>query len=460
MTRWVVFSAMAMACASASGQQAPSLPEIQAILREASALLPDIEETQQTTTASNISNWQLEAGDWPGALDTVHRVPKTNDSAILNYGLLGQLAKKGDWNGAVQRVSELADTSNPGVAYIAIVNALIAKGDLEHARVVAEKIRRSPDAAPRFVDALMFICAAQSAAGDAAGAAQSLREALEFVESPDSEKYRLPSARSGEYQEITRLLAYHKANTEAAVVIERLRTLVEAESDSQRKPEELGQLARSYGHVGNFDKAVTVALAIPAGELRYSALEQIAQDQAGHGDPAGARGLAEQIPERYWNSGSQATFVSELAAAGDTTGAIESAGKLEAGAVRARALAQAALRQASDKNSAAILIATLAAEEALRSNGRVESRVFEEIAVTRAEMGDIAGALLALDGLDGADRQWPVWCITEYMVEAGRKDEALALARAEKAPFARAYGLLGVASELLEQRQAAAKKHN
>jgi hypothetical protein len=43
------------------------------------------------------------------------------------------------------------------------------------------------------------------------------------------------------------------------------------------------------------------------------------------------------------------------------------------------------------------------------------------------------------------------------MVAAGRKDEALALARTEDSPRPKVYALLGVASGLLEQMEAARK---
>jgi hypothetical protein len=75
--------------------------------------------------------------------------------------------------------------------------------------------------------------------------------------------------------------------------------------------------------------------------------------------------------------------------------------------------------------------------------------------VTRADLGDFPGALQMIREMKDGHPVWPLWNITELMAQAGRTSDAVALARAQELPRARAYGLLGAATSMLEQIEAA-----
>jgi hypothetical protein len=53
---------------------------------------------------------------------------------------------------------------------------------------------------------------------------------------------------------------------------------------------------------------------------------------------------------------------------------------------------------------------------------------------------------------------WPLWNVTEQLVAAGRTSDAIALAHAQEFPRARAYALLGTATSLMSQIEAANRK--
>jgi hypothetical protein len=74
----------------------------------------------------------------------------------------------------------------------------------------------------------------------------------------------------------------------------------------------------------------------------------------------------------------------------------------------------------------------------------------QAVAVVRGMLGDFTGAGQILAQLPGKDKQWPLWNLTEELVAAGKKGEALALARSQEDAYARAYGLLGTAAQILE----------
>jgi hypothetical protein len=79
-------------------------------------------------------------------------------------------------------------------------------------------------------------------------------------------------------------------------------------------------------------------------------------------------------------------------------------------------------------------------------------------AVTMAALGDFPGSIEIANSLGDDVRTWPLWNITEWLVDNGKESEALELAHAQKGPNPRAYALLGTATELIWQAEAASKK--
>jgi hypothetical protein len=78
--------------------------------------------------------------------------------------------------------------------------------------------------------------------------------------------------------------------------------------------------------------------------------------------------------------------------------------------------------------------------------------------VTRAILGDFAGAQQVVREITKPESQaWSLWNITSFMVKAGHKEEALALANNEESAYPRAYALLGSAKGILNQIEAEQK---
>jgi hypothetical protein len=84
--------------------------------------------------------------------------------------------------------------------------------------------------------------------------------------------------------------------------------------------------------------------------------------------------------------------------------------------------------------------------------------VFELLAVARGTLGDFAGARRIASELKDGHQVWPLWNLTEQLVDAEKKTEALAVAHAQDFPRARAYALLGIATTMLEQIDTDAKR--
>jgi hypothetical protein len=85
------------------------------------------------------------------------------------------------------------------------------------------------------------------------------------------------------------------------------------------------------------------------------------------------------------------------------------------------------------------------------------------IAVTRSVLGDFAGAQEIIRSMpEPESRVWPVWNLTSMLAEAGRENEAVALAEDENAPPPKLHALLGTAQGLLvhvaSEEQASARK--
>src|SRR5580765_4413348 len=66
-----LLTAVALSTAAAAS---PQIADVRELLREAGKLVPQIEEGQQSSAASNISGAQVRAGDLAGALETVRSV--------------------------------------------------------------------------------------------------------------------------------------------------------------------------------------------------------------------------------------------------------------------------------------------------------------------------------------------------------------------------------------------------
>jgi len=179
-------AALSLAVAGTFAQDSPAITEVSALLREAGKLVPEIEEVQQSSAASNIAGQQVLAGDLAGALETVHSVKRPQDSTESSgldyYGIAWNLGKVRSWRVGMDLVRGLKDDNLKALDYLGLAESLAANGDFEHALTAARAIRRISKADSRFADTLVDVSNQQFKAGDTASATATLDEALDAIE--------------------------------------------------------------------------------------------------------------------------------------------------------------------------------------------------------------------------------------------------------------------------------------
>jgi tetratricopeptide (TPR) repeat protein len=449
---------LSFAVAGAFAQNSPGITEVRSLLREAGKLIPEIEEFQQSSAASNIAGQQVLAGDLAGALETVHSVKKPQDSAASYgfdyYGIAWTLSKTGSWRVAMDLVRDLPDDDSKAIDYLGIAESLAARGDFEHALVAARAIPTIPKASSRFADTLVDVCSQQFKAGEGTAATAILKEALEAVESEQNNAQGSGYTAAMWYPGAIQRLVDVGNTAAASMVLERLHRAAAEEKDPSRKAQLLRYLAASQARVGDFTAALLTARGLGEREQHDAAMLIIAGEQARQGDAAGARRLVADLSAKSWSNLAVEEFAEVLSKSGDSVGALDTVKRIPAPEDRAYVLAQLALQQAGRNEGGAALTAILAMENAHRAGDAVNPFVFELIAVTRGILGDFPGARQIVSNLSDEHSVWPLWNLTEQLVEAGKKSDAVALAYAQEFPRARAYALLGTATSMLERIEA------
>jgi hypothetical protein len=343
----------------------------------------------------------------------------------------------------------LEDLTNPGLranGYSTIARLLAHKGDFESARNVARLIAKDPSQNLQLTIALAGVAAEQWEAGDRAGAAATFNDGMAAAEGEGN---------GSAFSALISTLMPSGYRDAALVAVERVYAMADEAPRNSDNSEILNQLAIAQATVGDVRSAIGTAGRIAPGK-RDAAEEAIAVALAKQGDESGALQAADEIQGYRLNC---LNWIAEtLVHAGDDYGAVAAIGRVQDMSERAVGLALVAIRQAEKHSPAASLTAELALETA-RSVKTADPRgVLTFVAIARGMMGDFAGAADIIEDLDAQDRFSPLWSLTEYMVEAGKKEEALTLARSQDAPLPRAYALLGIGAELLEQLETAAKQ--
>jgi hypothetical protein len=156
------------------------------LLREASALMPQIEKVQQPSALANIAGKQVAAGDFEGALATYRSNAKRGDNGSAVDVVAGMLASHGNLPLALGLVSEAKPQYRPN-AYSFISTQLAMEKHFDDALAAAHMIPGEPSV---FVTALMWINNEQWKAGDRQGARKTLHEALDVIEQQEERARR------------------------------------------------------------------------------------------------------------------------------------------------------------------------------------------------------------------------------------------------------------------------------
>jgi len=456
-------------------QPSPQMAEVRALLREASSLVPQIKESEQAIAAGNIAGQQVEADDLPGAMATFRALPKDSDRSQAVGSIAFSLADQGNTVMALQLIQEFAIGPDAASEYLFVANSLARHGHFDDALSVARLISRDPEQTRRFLETLMLIYVQQWKAGDRPGASATLSEALGVVEhepetgyvaKPETSYAELFGQSSGVpawvayahrprmYQTIVTTLVLSGDREAAPAVVERIRTIATRARGSDRKQGALTELAIAQAEIGHFADAQRTARRLKADMGRDDALTAIATEKARQGDSAGAlRSVINPAKVAYPDS-VFGDIADELSLSGNYVGAFDAANRIKKTGERAYSLSQLALREAgkgiaSAKQTADLAWQTIQEAKTEQTESYIVDNTVKAISVVRSMMGDFAGALEIINGPDIQRKVWPLESLVEYMVIAGKKDDALTLARSQNGPEERLNCLQWIAETLM-----------
>jgi len=436
-------------------QEPGEIAKARILLREASTLVPQIEELERPIAAANIAGEQAQVGDLTGALETAKLVKESERAGVMG-SIAYALAGHGNLPVGLQLLKDSADGQSKAVAYLGVAQELAEKKNFEGALTTVRLIRSS-DQTSTFVDGLMRVYSEQWKAGAHTAAAKTLEEALSVAERLRSDSTQLEGV-AAMYHTIVRYAAIAGDRSDAYAIVGRLWLLAGEQENRELQQRILAEVASALAEVGEFSEATHTARMLVDVGSRDNALHQIAMEQAGAGDAADALSIAQSLTEGSLRNVSLYKIANAFVLSGDYAGALAVMDGLPAGMERAFGLADLALEQAKRGDPAAAQTVALSEEATEGAHGQVDANVYEFNSVTRAILGDFVPALLAISNMDEKSKVWPLWNVAGMLAEAGKEHEALALAESQNAPEPRAYALLSIASAIIRRAEAAVRK--
>jgi len=428
-----------------TAQEPDPREEVQAILREASALVPKIESDQKSSVASNIAGAQVRAGDLAGAIATVELLTKPVDRADAIGIIAYWLAERGNSAMALHVIGLSPTQAYLAQDYLGVAQQLAEDGDFEGALRAARLIEKDSSQEYTFVETLMRVYVIQWGAGDRPGATKLLKEALDAVHREETNPAASRTTIASMYHEIVCKLGKVGNQDAAWTFVNRIRDLAEVEQDPRQKQRLLRGLATAKADIGDFSGAHLVAEELLPGDGRETVLQLIIDARAMQGDIEGALLDVADLPTESLRLRSLRTIAEILIDSEEYSRALSIINTFPDAGTRVDVLADLALKQAEEGDRNAASTVDLAWKAALNARGKTEPSVFGTLAVARGNLGDFSGAIDLISTMDTESRDWALWNVTELMVDAGQKKEALAVAEMQDA-LPRAYALLGIAN--------------
>jgi hypothetical protein len=225
-----------------------------------------IEESHRWVAAANIAAEQAEADDLDGALATSRSSPVQSGHV---GGLAYSLAAHGRLPTALQIIAATPDGQSKAASYWLVVQALLKSARCDDALSVARLISKDAQETDRFLDALVWIYAAQWKAGDRQGASATLSEALGVVERepdiPPGLTKPMPTAlifshRPRMYQRIVHAMVLAGNRDGALPVVADISAMAARAHDPDRKMAILGPLAEAQADVGDWVRDIKVEI--------------------------------------------------------------------------------------------------------------------------------------------------------------------------------------------------------
>ena len=441
----------------AAQQEAGELAEARRLLIEASHLVKDIPEIQQSSAAANIAGQLVRAADLPDALATARQLSKTEDQAQVIGIIAWQLAHDGNVAQALALVESSSDGQNKAVAFELVAELVAERGNLQGALGIAHRIRNEPG---RLIDTLVRVASLLTKTGDRNGAREAIEDALNTAEA--AAKQNIGNATA--FAQIATTQADIGDTADAFRTLDRFSEIAHQYQGVEGNGVFLQQLASAKAQIGDLIGAQRTIEEISAGNSDL-ALMMISQEQAKQGLMVDALANAERISIPGFKSIALRKIAMIRGTHGTLSDALEAIDHIPEPAGRAEALATLALEQADNENPSASLTLQAAWNFATQNGADAASDdVLGTIAVTRALLGDFAGARQVVQVMNKLEtRAWSLWNITSYMVKAGHTEDALALAENQEAAYPKAYALLGSAKGILNhleaEQKAGAKGH-
>ena len=427
------------------------LAEARRLLVEASQLVKDLPEFQRSSAAANIAGQLVRANDLSDALAAARLLPKAEDQAHVLGIIASQLAHSGDVGRALALVDSAPDDQNKAVAYELVAERVAESGDAKGALGIAHRIRKDRG---RLADTLARLASRAAKAGDLSGAREALGDALQVAEEAVNENLGYAS----EFAQIARTQAEIGDSTDAFTTLDRLSAIASQYKGAGSNGMFLPELSCAQAQIGDLVGAERTADEIPPGGSSDLALICISQEQAKLGRMTEALGSAARISSPAFKRSALREIAMLRGTHGSLNDVLEAINHIPEVGDRGEALATLALEQAENENPAAGGTLQVAWKQATEMGAAVSDNVLGTIAVTRALLGDFAGALqIVRDMTKPEARVWPLWNITSFMVAAGHRQEALFLAESEEVPHPKAYALLGTAQGILGHMEAEQK---
>lgn len=464
----VLFGTSLLSSVNALPQDSPPDPssssQAQFFLREASALIPQIEKDQQLSAAANVAGQQARMGDLEGALTTARHAGSPGGQVFAAGSIAYAIASRGNLPLALEVIQNSSKADDPSKAndYLWVAQSLAEHHKFESALEVARLIRRAKPYAGQtgnLVQTLLRIQAEQFKAGDCAGAQKTIDEALaaaEWEKEHPEDAWFAESTPAMFYGSIATTLAKEGNRAAAVGLVNRIYDLLAAATREQSKEDLLLFLGNAQIGIGELDAATATAAQLAPGNHRDGIMLQVGFERAKAGDLSGELEDATVLLYEPWRNISLRDAAVRYATLGNEAQALATLDLIPEPAERAEGLAQLASLQADKHDPRAPLALELAYEAAMNAGAETKPIVFEEIAVERAVLGDFGTAEDMISRMDDASKVWPLWNVTEMLIRSGREAEAISLAESQSAPRPEAYALLGVATALIDKQREAA----
>ena len=456
-----IFVAAVVSSTNISAAQLETSERAQArrLLLEANRLIDEIPESQRSSALANIASQLSRAGDFEDAL-RISRSTKNQGDQDLATGLIAwQLVQQGNVGQALNLVQSIANDQNREAEYGSLAVLLAEKGDLTRSLQIVQ-MRREPQGRI----AILIQIAQQKARArtkDFEAAGELLKQAMQIAKGLVKEK---PSNAAV-------LAEIATTQSEIGDTPGALLTLTELSAISQQYegPEGNGLLLQLLGcaqaRVGDVVSALRTYEEMAPGSNSDIVLMAIAEEQAKQGLMAGALQTVALVSDVNLRSATLRSVAIVRGKHGTLQDAMDAIDRIPDSASRSEAIGALALEQGVVDNPAAPLTAQRALEFAneVSSDSVSSNRGLEMIAVTRSVLGDFAGAQEIIRSMpEPTSRVWPLWNLTSMLAEAGRENEAVALAEHENAAVPKLHALLGTAQGLLtrvaSEEQASARK--